>query len=127
LKRLGIDRYYQFDVPRDILETKTVRGVREDISGDRLFWASVNASWFLARRTNMKLLFLPVNNLAVTAFYDYAWIRQNKISEVDVSGYGAEIGFGEQFFRLSAGYAVGRGLADKESKQIYTRVSLIMP
>jgi len=127
LKRLGVDRYYQFDIPRDILETKTVRGVREDISGDRMLWASVSADWMLAQRTNMKLLFLPVNNLAVSAFYDFARIRQNKNNEVDVSGYGAEVGFGEQFYRLSAGYAVGRGLADKKSKQIYTRVSLLLP
>jgi len=92
-----------------------------------MLWASVSADWMLAQRTNMKLLFLPVNNLAVSAFYDFARIRQNKNNEVDVSGYGAEVGFGEQFYRLSAGYAVGRGLADKKSKQIYTRVSLLLP
>jgi len=125
LKRLGIDRFYQLDIPRDILETKTVRGVNEDISGDRLLWASVNMSYYLMQHSGWKLFFLPINNLALSVYYDWARIRQG--SELQVWSYGAELGFGESFFRLSAGYALAKSLAAKPNPQIYGRVQLMIP
>lgn len=125
LKRLGIDRFYQLNIPRDILESKTVRGVNEDIWGDRLLWASLNAAYLIKKSTSWKLLFLPINNLTVNAFYDIARVRQEK--EVEVSGYGAELGFGDQFLRWSLGYALGKGTASEENRRVYGRISLYLP
>lgn len=125
LKRLGIDRFYQLNIPRDILETKTIRGVSEDISGDRLLWASFNATYLLQKSTSWKLLFLPINNVTISAFYDFARVRRQR--EVDVQGYGAELGFGDALLRWSVGYAAGKGISREEKRQIYGRISLYLP
>ncbi len=122
LNRMGIDRFFGIDVPRDLTYTKTVRGVREDLSAKRMSWASAELTYMLAEQSSMKLLFLPLKLLSITAFTDYARLENNKT--FNILGYGAEITFGWDFIRLGAGYAIGRDSSQKKNEEFYMRIIL---
>ena len=122
LNRMGIDRFFGIDVPRDLTYTKTVRGVREDISAKTMGWTSIELTYMLAERSSMKLLFLPLKLLTITAFTDYAYLENNKASSV--FGYGTEVTFGWDFIRLGAGYAIGWNSLKQKNDEFYMRIIL---
>ena len=122
LNRMGIDRFFGIDVPRDLTYTRTVRGVREDLSAREMFWSSVELTYMLAEKSGMKLLFLPVNLLTFTAFYDYALLENDKI--ININGYGAEMTFGWNILRLGLGYAIGTNSTAQKTQEWYMRVIL---
>ena len=123
---LGIDRYYQTNIPRDFGYTKSVRGVREDISGRRLLWLSSELIYIIPRRTPLKLLFLPLDNPAVSIFNDYARILDKK-STKHVMGFGIELTFGDMNFRYGVGYARGRYSNQFRNDEFYIRFGLTIP
>lgn len=125
LKSVGIDRFYEFDVPRDFIYTKTVRGVREDIPGKELYFSTSELVFMVTQKTNYSILFLPINNLAVSAFFDYANIKSDK--NIEVYSYGSELSFGENFARFGVGYAVGKYSDNSNDEHIYFRFSLFLP
>ena len=122
LNRMGIDRFFGIDVPRDLTYTRTVRGVREDISARRMAWASAELTYMMSEKNNLKLLVLPLNLLTFTAFYDYARLQNENI--VTISGYGAEVTFGLEIIRLGVGYARGRDSAGRDNEEVYMRIIL---
>jgi len=123
-KNIGIDRYYEWNIPRDYKFTRTLRGIREDISGKNLFWCSSDLLYFIDENTGYDILFLPVDNLAASLFIDYARIKDIRLTEI--TSYGAELSFGGGMSRLAMGYAVGR-LSDRDrDRTIYGRLTLYL-
>ena len=120
LNRMGIDRFFGIDVPRDLTYTKTVRGVREDLSAKSMFWSSAEVSYMLSEKSSMKILFLPVDLVTITAFFDYA--RLNNQDIVNIYGYGGELTFGWDIIRLGGGYAIGKNSLDDRDEEYYMRI-----
>ncbi|MEJ2054103.1 MAG: hypothetical protein P8X42_09310, partial [Calditrichaceae bacterium] len=125
LKTIGVDRFYEYDFPRDFKYTRPVRGVRKDLSSNELYWSSTEISLYLADRTGLSLLFLPVNNLGINIFLDYAALDNSFRDKV--YGYGSEISFGENLYRLAFGQAQGKYRNTLTDKKWYFRLSLYMP
>ena len=100
---VGVDRYYEFDMPREYLFTRTIRGLRENIDADQLLWNALEFRYFLKQSTPYKLIFLPIRNVTIDAFFDYARLGSQAAKEVASTGF--QLSFGEQFMRFSAGYA----------------------
>jgi hypothetical protein len=125
LKSIGIDRFYEYDFPRDFKYTRTIRGIRKDFDSDCLYWSSTEVIYLLSDRTDLKLLFLPMNNLAVKGFFDYASLRSGKINKV--YSYGGEISFGESLYRAGIGIAKGNYAGIKSEQEYYIRISLYIP
>ncbi len=119
----GLDRYFNFDLPRDYRYTHTVRGIDRDILGGRLFWGSANLSYYLARNSGLTLLFLPISDVAITAFADVASV-QNQSLRTTALGYGGELSFGYPGIRFAAGYAQGVLAGLKQKAIWYGRLSL---
>ena len=124
-KSVGVDRFYEFDIPRDYLFTKPVRGLREDVPGHTLLWNSTEFLYLLAKKTNLKILFLPINNLAVQLFLDYAQVQDQKTSTV--YSYGTELSFGDGILRQGVGYATSENSSGIRSKQFFLHLSLLLP
>jgi hypothetical protein len=124
--RVGIDRFFETNLPRDYGYTRAVRGVREDIYGDKLLWTSTELLLYIAQKTNLKLLFIPLNNLAISGFFDYAEISSGNRS-AHVSGFGGEITSGNNYFRFGFGYAHGRKSNSTSDALLYWRISLGFP
>jgi hypothetical protein len=126
LQILGIDRFYQTNIPRDFGYTKTVRGIREDIAGHEMIWSSNELIYVIPGRTPMKLLYIPLNNLSFTMFYDHAFIRTS-LKNHSVFSYGIESTFGDMNFRYGFGYAKGRYSDGSSSDEVYLRFALAIP
>jgi len=123
----GIDQDFSYNIPRDFRNTKTIRGVSKDVFGDRLLWSSTEISYLIAQNTSMKLLFLPVNEVAISAFLDAAQIEDSgNNSSHDVYSYGSEFSIGYGILRFSAGYAQGYFDSNKLNDQLYGRVNLLV-
>ena len=125
LKSIGIDRFYEYDFPRDFKYTRPIRGIRKDIDSDRLYWSSTELTYFLSERTGLKLLFLPMNNLTIKGFLDYAALGSGK--ENQVYSYGGEISFGESIYRAGFGIAKGKNNDSITDTEYYFRLSLFTP
>ncbi len=100
---VGIDRYYQFDMPREYLFTRTLRGFSQNVDTDRLIWNSVEMRYLLKKSTPYQCLFLPIRNLAIDVFWDYAHVGLPNLKSLHSTG--VQISFGNDPFRLSMGYA----------------------
>ena len=122
---VGIDSYYELDMPRDFTYTRTVRGVNRNIYGNKLLWASGEVIYYLTKKSPMMLLFLPINNLTINGFYDYARIESQQ--DVEVYSYGAQLSFGEGPVRFGAGYVESFYNGGKDDIQYYWRISLLIP
>ncbi len=122
---LGIDRFYQYDFPRDLGYTRPIRGINRDISGRELCWTSNELILYLMEHTPFVLLILPVENLAVHGYVDYAWLKNIQIQEI--YSYGTEITFGSTYLRLGAGYAWSKLPGEQMDQTIYMKVGLSMP
>ena len=103
LKTVGLDRFYQLELPRDYTYTRTIRGVNEDVLTDQLFWSSTEIRYLIKEKTPYKLIFIPVNLLSVDIFFDYARLGTRNISEI--SSFGVQLSMAESLMRLSAGIA----------------------
>lgn len=68
----------------------------------------------------MKILFLPVDLVTITAFFDYA--RLNNQDIVNIYGYGGELTFGWDIIRLGGGYAIGKNSLDDRDEEYYMRI-----
>ena len=119
----GLDRYFNFDLPRDYRYTHTVRGIDRDILGDRLFWGSASLSYYLARNSGLTLLFLPISDVAISAFVDIATVQNHNL-RTGALGYGGELSFGYPGMRFAAGYAQGVLAGLKQKAIWYGRLSL---
>jgi hypothetical protein len=122
LNHVGIDRLYEIDIPRDLTFTKTIRGLRNDIYGDELIWSSSSISYLAAQHTGMKILFLPLENLTLNAFYDYAQIKS--INSDNVSSFGGELSFLITGFETSVGYAFSKDQTNRKDQLFYWRISI---
>ncbi len=122
---LGIDRFYQYDFPRDLGYTRPVRGINQDIRGKELCWTSHELIFYLMERTPFVLLILPVENLAVHGFVDYAWLKD--INAQEIYSYGYELTFGSTYLRLGAGYAWSKLPGTPMDHSVYLKVGLAMP
>jgi len=122
---LGIDRFYQFDFPRDFGYTRPVRGIHHDISGRELWWSSSEIIFHLLERTPFRLIILPVDNLAWHTFLDYAWLRNTRVQKI--FSYGFELTFGSTFLRLGTGYAWSKLPGNKMDQTIYLKMGLSLP
>lgn len=130
LQAVGIDRYYQYNVPRDLRYTRTVRGVGTDLYGETLYWSSTELSYFLSGSTPFTLLFLPVRNVALSAFMDAARVEgpyKSGSDGIDATGYGIELSFGEDGLRFAGGFARSKIEGSRESDKAYLRISLYLP
>ncbi|MBN2426519.1 MAG: hypothetical protein JXR46_05565 [Calditrichaceae bacterium] len=125
LNRIGIDRFYEFDTPRDVTYTRSVRGVKQDLLSDELLWVSNELNLLLTNRSPMKLLFIPLNTIVFSGFYDYANLLNDRKTEV--SGYGVELNFVWSMLKLGGGYAIGKLSDGKENKEFYWRIGIMMP
>ncbi|MEJ2545064.1 MAG: hypothetical protein P8Y99_13440 [Calditrichaceae bacterium] len=125
LKSIGIDRFYEYDFPRDFKYTRPIRGIRKNLYSDRLYWSSTELTYFLSERTGLKLLFLPMNNLTVKGFFDYAALGYRIQNQV--YSYGGEVSFGESLYRAGFGIAEGKYMGIKSNKEYYLRLSLYFP
>lgn len=125
LKVIGVDRFYDFDIPRDFKYTKPLRGVRQDFNGDALYWISTDLVYFVTKNSGYSILFLPINNLAVSAFWDAAMVPGAK--KQTAMGYGAELSFGEDLYRLGLGYARARYPDHSRENSLLLRISLFLP
>ena len=121
----GIDQDYQYNTPRDFLNTKTIRGIRKNYFGDKLIWNSTELTLLLAERTSMKILFLPVNEMAVSGFFDVAKIGNSGFDlTTDLYSYGGEFSIGFGPLRIGAGYAIGNVDGNELDGEYYGRLSL---
>jgi hypothetical protein len=125
LQSVGIDRFFWIDIPRDFGYTRTVRGVKEDIGGNRLWWSSSDLIILLTRQTPFRLIFIPLNNIAVNGFFDFARIRSTHDKEV--YGYGLELSAGNMYFRWGAGLSKGKLSDGEKTDHIYVRIGVILP
>ncbi|MCA0445528.1 MAG: hypothetical protein LCH54_04780 [Bacteroidetes bacterium] len=123
---VGIDRFYELDIPRDYGFTRTIRGLREDINGNQVLWNQTELTFLITENTPLVLLVLPVRNVAITGFADGAFIRTDKQNQ-NVHSYGGELSFGEDFFRLGTGYAKTKGLLISEDEVWFLRFKLVVP
>ncbi len=121
----GVDRFYEFDLPRDYTFTRPIRGLREDINGSGLLWNSSEIIYLIDDKTGYKLISLPINNVALQLFFDYARVQTQ--TDKTVYSYGAELSFGESLLRLGAGYAEVLNSLQKKSQTYYLRLSLVLP
>jgi len=119
----GLDRYYNFDITRDYRYTQTVRGVDRDVLGNRLLWGSAAISYYLTENSGLTLLFLPVNDVAISAFSDAARVWDGSRTR-DALGYGGELSFGYPGVRFAAGYAQAVLGGSRLPARWYGRVSL---
>ncbi len=122
---VGIDSYYELDMPRDYTYTRTVRGISRNLYGKKLLWASGELTYYIAKNSQMALLFLPITNLTINGFYDYARI-ENGVND-EVYSYGAQLSFGEGPVRFGAGYVESFYNGEKDDIQFYWRISLLVP
>ena len=125
LKSIGIDRFYEYDFPRDFRYTRPIRGIRKDIDSDHLYWTSTEVVYLLSERTGLKILFLPMDNLAIKGFFDYASLGSGKNNQV--YSYGGEVSFGESIYRAGFGIAEGNCEGIKTDQEYYVRISLYIP
>ncbi len=119
----GVDRFYSYDLPRDVRYTRSVRGYSANLLGNTLLWASAEARVLLAGRTGLTALFFPVNNLAATLFTDAARVKQGSTNS-DVYSWGGELSFGEQGLRLGAGWARSFLNGQRYDDALYLRLRL---
>ncbi len=119
----GLDRYYNFDIPRDYRYTQTVRGIDRDVLGNRLVWASGNIAYYLAQDSGLTLLFLPLTDVALSVFSDAARVWDGSRTR-DALGVGGELSFGYPGLRFAAGYARAVLGGDKLPDRWYGRLSL---
>ncbi len=122
---VGVDGYYELDMPRDYTYTRTVRGISRNLYGNKLLWASGELIYYLAKNSQMALLFIPITNLTINGFYDYARV-ENSVSD-EVYSYGAQLSFGEGPVRFGAGYVESFYNGAKDDIQFYWRISLLAP
>jgi len=119
----GIDQDYQYAIPRDFLNTKTIRGIRNNYFGDKLLWTSTELTLLLAQKTSMKVLFLPVNEMAISGFFDDAKVINNDVT-TDLYSYGGELSIGFGALRVGFGYAVGNVDGKELDGEYYGRLNL---
>ncbi len=124
LKTLGIDRFYELDFPRDYTFTRTIRGLRKDLNTDQLLWSSTELRYFVTANSGWKLLFLPVKNVVLTAFGDYAQL--GRTSQDNWFSIGFQTAFGEDFARFSAGYARVFHGRTFNNESFFLRLSLLV-
>ena len=124
-KTTGIDRFYEFDFPRDYTLTRSVRGLRRDIYANSMLWNSTEIVYFLEKRSALKLLYIPVNNLAVSAFWDWALLKNTELQTV--YSFGGQVSFGQNGLRLAMGYALSKDKPVVKQGQIYLRLTLNIP
>lgn len=117
----GIDRDFEYNLPRDFRNTRTLRGINNNIFGKSLLWSSSDLSFVVAERTPLKLIFIPINEVAAGAFFDVA-----KVSSTELYSYGAELSFGLGILRFSSGYAKGNINGEDLKAGFYGRISLIV-
>jgi hypothetical protein len=123
----GVDQDYVYNIPRDYRNTKTVRGVDRNIFGDQLLWSSTEISYVIAPKTSMKILILPVDEVAVSAFFDGARIEDSNLSlSTEVYSYGGEFSFGYGVLRFATGYAQGYVDSQKLKGRFYGRINLLV-
>jgi hypothetical protein len=121
----GIDRDYQYNTPRDFRNTQTLRGLSTDFFGDELIWNSTEIYFILAQKSSMKLLFLPINDLAISGFIDAAQIKNSQVSKLTQAfSIGSEISFGYGVLRFAAGYAQPYLDKKKLKSSYYGRINL---
>lgn len=123
---VGIDRFYELDIPRDYGFTRTIRGLKEDINGNQVFWNQTELTYLITENTPLVLLVLPIRNLAITGFADGAFIRTDKKND-NVHSFGGELSFGEDFFRVGTGYAKTKGMDLQKDEVWYLRFKLVVP
>ncbi len=121
----GVDRFYEFDLPRDFTFSRPIRGLREDINGSGLLWNSAEIIYLINAKTGLKLISLPINNVTAQLFFDYARVQAQ--TDKTVYSYGAELSFGESLLRLGAGYAEVFNSFEEKSQTYYFRLSLALP
>jgi len=120
-KQTGVDRFFEFDLPRDYTYTLPVRGVRQDIYGTSLLWSSTELTYFWKEHSAYKLLFIPLNNVAFSAFADWAQVSASSVSTV--FSYGLQTSFGDNGLRFGAGYA----RTHNNHETLFMRISLNLP
>ncbi|MGD9489866.1 MAG: hypothetical protein AB7W47_17725 [Calditrichaceae bacterium] len=125
LQGTGIDRFYEYDFSRDFRYTKSLPGIREDIIGKNLVWNFNEVIYFLQKNSSLKLLFIPVKNIAVSGFYGYANVSSP--GEWNMNTYGGELSFGGQFFRAGFGYASARVIDFSENETFFIRLTFYRP
>lgn len=136
---LGIDRFYEIGLPRDYNFSKTIRGLKEDISGTQLIWSSTEIQFLLAEQTGLKLLFLPLENITISGFYDLASVAKavsslpNSLtspiySNKNVHSFGFELSSNTiGLMKLSLGHANVTYSNNQKDKVTYGRISLSIP
>jgi len=123
----GIDQDYQYAIPRDFLNSKTIRGIRKNYFGDKLIWNSTELTLLLAQKTSMEILFIPVNEMAISGFFDIAKVENSDFDlSTDLYSYGGELSIGFGVLRVGAGYAVGNVDGSELAGTYYGRLNLSM-
>jgi len=122
----GIDRFYNYDLPRDFGFTRTIRGIKEDINGRQLYWNSTELTFLALQSTPFKLIMIPLNNITFNAFFDYAKIQRDP-GQVELYGYGIETGFGPVNVRFNTGFSISKNQNSETDQQLYFRISILLP
>jgi hypothetical protein len=73
----------------------------------------------------MKLLFIPINKVLISGFFDYAKFELEGGDEV--SSYGIELNGIWAFLKFGGGYAKARLLDGSSKNEYYWRVGIMLP
>jgi hypothetical protein len=120
---VGIDHFYRFNTLKDIRNTRSIRGFDDDLFASDFIWHSTEISILLGDKTGMKALFIPLENMTLTGFYEGASISEPFINTIQ--SYGAELMFGGTSSRYGVGYATVE--IDKpltQTEKVYFRINV---
>lgn len=119
---VGIDQFYFLNLPRDYGYTKTIRGYEKDYFDQQLSWISTELRFLISEKTPFTLIFLPLENLVISGYYDLAIGRNsNKISSL-----GSELSSTSSGLVFGVGYAYIQDFtqpASKTDEKVFLRVS----
>ena len=73
----------------------------------------------------MKILFLTVNEMAISGFLDMAKVNNSDLDlATDLYSYGSELSIGFGVLRVAAGYAIGNVDGNELNGEYYGRLNL---
>jgi hypothetical protein len=96
----GIDKYYQYEIPKDILHSSSIRGFNRNMFSNNLFWVSTELKYFLLKNSTFKALFVPLNKVSLDLFLDYARLMDKGTT---IYSYGYQLSFLYPSFELQTG------------------------
>ncbi len=122
LPTTGIDRYYQFDLPRDGSFSRAIRGYAENISSRQVIHNSFELNYVFSVNPGWKLFSLDLKNVAVNGFAEGARVKSGGFRNIFSSGI--ELSAADTFYRMAVGLARVNDGESPPYERYYLRLSL---